>query len=96
MEFDVEYLSHVFNLVVSITIVILAFITAKRLRGSTLYWASTSFLATGLVFAAHAGLEIAGLEEGGVYAVTALVITLLLAFTLVIIDITTQTLGEKV
>ncbi|MEE9594198.1 MAG: hypothetical protein V3V92_02250 [Candidatus Hydrothermarchaeales archaeon] len=95
MEFDVEYLAHVFNLVAGVAIVILASITAKRLRGSTLYWASILFLATGLVFAAHTGVEIAGLD-GGVYAVTALVVTLLLAFTLVIIDITTQTLGEKV
>lgn len=82
------------DLVIGITILILAGITAQRTRGSALYWASALLLVTGLVYVAHAAVEVSGLGEG-LYGVTALIATILLAFTLVMIDITTQMLGVK-
>ncbi|MEE8168336.1 MAG: hypothetical protein V3T58_05645 [Candidatus Hydrothermarchaeales archaeon] len=91
---NIEYLIAGIGLVVGVITVILASITAKKLKGGTLYWSSLLLLVTGLVFVVHAGIEVAGLGRE-LYAVTSLVATLLLGFTLVIIDITTQKLGDE-
>ncbi|SNQ58983.1 hypothetical protein [Candidatus Methanoperedens nitratireducens] len=85
------------DLVVGIVIVflyvkILGSLTRKQLKGSTMYWASTLLFLTAFIYVIHAGVEVAGLGEG-LYAVTGLVATILLGFTLVVIDIITQMLG---
>lgn len=94
MALDVGYVIAGIDLVVGLVILVLASITAKRLKGSTLYWTAALFLITGILFVVHAFVEVAGLGEG-LYSVTALVATLLLAFTMVIIDITISMLGVK-
>jgi hypothetical protein len=94
MEFDVGYVIAGIDLVVGLVILYLASITAHRLKGSTLYWTAVLFLITGVLFVVHAAVELAGLGEG-LYGVTALVATLMLAFTMVIIDITISMLGVK-
>lgn len=94
MTLDVGYVVAGIDLLVGIIIVILASTAAVRLKGSTLFWSSALLLGTGILFVAHAGVEVFGLGEE-LYVVTALVATLLLAFTMVIIDITTKMLIVK-
>jgi hypothetical protein len=73
-------------------VVILAGISRSRLGGGVLSWTAALFLVCGVFYVVHAGVEVAGLGEE-LYAITALVATLLLAFCMVIIDITTKMLG---
>lgn len=97
MELNVGTVIAGIDLVVGIVIVflyvkILGSLTRKQLKGSTMYWASTLLFLTAFIYVIHAGVEVAGLGEG-LYAVTGLVATILLGFTLVVIDIITQMLG---
>ena len=89
---DIGYLIAFIDLVVGVVILYLGGVAARRLRGSTFYWSSVLYLLTGAFFVVHAGVELAGLGEG-LYAVTALVATLFLFFTMVIVDITVGLLG---
>lgn len=99
VNFDVGIITTWIVLVVGIVIVILYLkilggLTTKQLKGSTFYWASTMLFLTALTFVLHAGVEVAGMGEE-FYAVTGLIATLFLGFTLVILDIITQMLGVK-
>jgi len=94
MNFDIGYIIAGVDLFVGIIILILLSITTQRLKGSTLFWTSLLFLITGIIYVVHALVEVGGYGEG-LYAVTGLIATLLLAFTMVIIDITTRLLGVK-
>jgi hypothetical protein len=62
----------------------------KKFKGGNLFWVSLLFLGTGFAYVVHAASEVLGLGRV-MYAATGFVVTLFLAFTLVIIDITTQT-----
>jgi hypothetical protein len=82
------------DLIIGISIMILAGISAKRLKGGTLYWSAAFFFLTGVIFVVRAAIEV--LELGSLlYAITGLLMTVILAFTMVIIDITTKMLGVK-
>ena len=94
MNFDIGYIIGTVDLIVGIIILILLSITTQRLKGSTLFWTSVLFLITAIIYVVHALVELSGLGEG-LYAVTGLIATLMLAFTMVIIDITTKLLGVK-
>ncbi len=94
MEFEIGYVIAGIDLVIGIAIFILAGISAKRLKGGTLYWSAAFFFLTGIIFVIRAAIEV--LELGDLlYATSALLMTLLLAFTMVMIDITTRMLGVK-
>jgi hypothetical protein len=94
MVFEIGYVIAGIDLVIGIAIFILAGISAKRLQGGTLYWSAAFFFLTGVIFVIRAAIEV--LELGDLlYAASALLMTLLLAFTMVIVDITTKTLGVK-
>ncbi len=89
---SVGYLIALIDLVVGVIVVYLGVVSARGLRGSTLFWSSVFYLATGAFFVIHAGVEVAGLGEE-LYAVTALVATIFLMSTMVIVDITIGLLG---
>lgn len=91
---DIGYIISGVNLIVGVFILIMTLVIAHRLKGSILQWCAWLFLVTGLLFATHAWIGVTGLSED-LYALTALIATILLGFTLVIIDITTKVLGVK-
>lgn len=82
------------DLFVCICILIMTLVIAHRLKGSVLQWSIWFFLITGMLYAAHAWIEITHLSEE-LYGLTALIAILMLGFTLIIIDITTRILGVK-
>jgi hypothetical protein len=87
MEFQISYVIAGIDLVIGIAILILASISAKRLKGGILFWSAEFFFLTGLIFVIRAAIEVLELGDE-LYAISALLITLLLAVTMVIIDIT--------
>jgi hypothetical protein len=99
VAFDIGPIIIGINFIVGLVILALASIAAKRLAGSTLFWVSLLFLITGALFVTHASVEFftIGGEEGfeALYGITALVATIVLAFSLIIIDITTKMLGVR-
>ncbi|MCX9011644.1 MAG: hypothetical protein OIN66_11055 [Candidatus Methanoperedens sp.] len=94
MELEIGFVIAGIDLVIGLAIFILAGVSAKRLKGGTLYWSAAFFFLTGVIFVIRAAIEV--LELGSLlYAISALLMTLLLAFTMVIIDITTKMLGVR-
>ena len=91
---DIGYVIATIDLLVGIVVLYLASVSARRLKGSALYWSSVLFMLTGVFYVVHAGVEIFGFGEE-LYAVTALVATLFLFFTMIIVDITTSLLGAR-
>lgn len=91
---EVGYIIAGVDLVIGIIVVILSIISTSRLKGGILAWVSRAFMILALLFVTHAGVEIFGFGEE-LYAISALVATLMLAFCMVIIDIATQGAGAK-
>lgn len=91
---DVGYVIAALDFAVAILVVALMTVSARRLRGGTLAWVSYAVLVAGVLYAVHAGVEILGLGED-LYAVTALVATLVLSFAVVIVNITLTILGVR-
>ena len=91
---DIGYLIAGLDLVIGIVVVILSIISTVRLKGGLLAWVSKAFMILALLFVTHAGIEIFGFGKE-LYAISALVATLVLAFCMVIIDIATEQLGVK-
>lgn len=89
---DIGYIIAFVDLMVGVAVLYLGTVAARRLTGSTLFWSALLFLLTGVFFVVHAGVEVAGFGEE-LYALTALVATLFLLFTMVVIDITVGLLG---
>jgi hypothetical protein len=94
MAIEIGFVIAGIDLVIGIAIFLLAGISAKRLKGGTLYWSAAFFFLTGMLFVIRAGIEVFELGDL-LYAISALIMTLLLAFTIVIIEITTKNLGVK-
>ncbi len=94
MKFDIGFVIVVINLVIGIVIAILSIKSARFLQGGILSWVARAFLVTGILYAVHAGIEVLGLGEE-LYAVSALVATLLFGFSLIIIGIVAKLLGTK-
>lgn len=92
MAIEIGYIIAGIDLLVGLFILGLMALVAKRLRGGVLFYLSACFVATGLLFVLHAGIEVAGLGEE-LYAVSALVATVVLFFTVVIADLTHRMLG---
>ena len=92
MELNVGYIVASIDLVIGVMVVVLSSISSRRLKGGTLAWLSKIFMVCGIFYVIHAGVEVLGLGED-LYAVSALVATLLLGFCMVILDITTKMLG---
>jgi hypothetical protein len=82
------------NVLIGLGIVFGANLTAKRLRGSTMFWVAAVFLFTGLTVVAHGLAEILNLGAG-TSAVSSYVATILLFFAVVIVDLSTKVLGVK-
>jgi hypothetical protein len=74
--------------------VLLALLTASRLRGSTMFWAAAVFVFTGLTAVAHAGAEVVGFGAA-TSAVSSYVAAILLFFAVVVLDISTRLFGVK-
>lgn len=89
---EIGYIIAIIDLLVGAVVLYFGTVAARRLRGSTLFWSALLFLLTGVFFVVHAGVEVAGFGEE-MYAVTALVATLFLLFTMVVVDITIGLLG---
>ncbi len=82
------------DLIVGVMVIILGTMAYQNLKGGVLAWAPLFLTVTGIVYVVHAGTEVLGYGEG-LYAVTGLVATLVLAFTMIIFGITLKLLGVK-
>jgi len=82
----------IIDLAVGLFILILLGLVAKKLKGSMLFFLAFCFFLTAILYVAHAMIEVAGLGEG-LYAVSALVATVVLFFTVLIADMTNRMLG---
>ncbi len=91
---DVGLVIAAIDLVVGVVVAALTVITARRLRGGTLAWVAYALFTAGILFVTHAAVEVLGFGEE-LYAVTALVATLVLAFAVVIVSITLSVLGVR-
>ncbi|MBI4312051.1 MAG: hypothetical protein HY681_09750 [Chloroflexi bacterium] len=91
---DVGLVIAAIDLVVGVVVAALTLVAARRLRGGTLAWVAYALFAAGLLFVAHAAVEVLGFGEE-LYAETALVATLVLAFAVVIVNITLSVLGVR-
>ncbi len=92
MELDVGPIIAGIDLGVGIFVVILSAISLRRLQGGVLAWVAGALLATAVLYVGHAGVETFGFGEE-LYAETALIATLLLGFSLAVVDLTLRKLG---
>jgi len=85
------------NLLIGVVIVLLSISVLKKTKGSVIYWAALLYMFTAIMFVVHALVEVVfGYSDMSLYAVTALIATIMLAFTMIIIDISTRMLGVKI
>lgn len=91
---DLSYIVTIVALLVGCAIVGFGAMAYKRLRGGVLSWAALFITLTGIVYVLHVSVEVFGLGFE-LYAVTSLIVTIFLAFTFVILDITLDLLGVK-
>ena len=87
----------IINLIIGIIIVLLSISVLKKTKGSVIYWVALLYMFTAIMFVVHALVEVVfGYNDFALYAVTALIATIMLAFTMIIIDISTRMLGVKI
>lgn len=84
----------VLNLMIAVVILTLSTIAATRLRGSPMYWTAISFIFTGIILVIHTAIEVFKFSEE-MYALTALLSIIFLAFSVITIGITTNVAGVK-
>lgn len=58
MAIEIGFVIAGIDLVIGIAIFVLAGISAKRLKGGTLYWSSAFFFLTGVIFVIRAAIEV--------------------------------------
>ena len=80
------------DLLVGIAIVVMGGIAMNRLRGGTLFWVAGLLFVTGIMYVGHAGIEVFGVGDA-FYAESATIVTMLLAFTMIVIHITIDVQG---
>lgn len=91
---EVGHVVAIIDLIVGVVVIVLGFMAYQGLKGGVLAWAPLFLTITGIVYVVHAGVEVFGYGEA-LYAVTGMVATLVLAFTLIIFGITLKLLGVK-
>ncbi|MFQ5900838.1 MAG: hypothetical protein ACE5IH_04710 [Thermodesulfobacteriota bacterium] len=91
---DIGHVVAFIDLVVGIFVLGFGISAFNRLRGGTLSWAALFLSISGFSYVVHAASEVFGFGQE-LYSVTALLVILILGFTLIIFDMTLKLLGVK-
>lgn len=92
MGFTIEKIVIFINFLSWATTIFFSLRAALALRGGSLFWVAALFCATGAMYLCHSAVEVFELSDD-YKAVAALIATITVAFSLVIIDITNKMLG---
>ena len=91
---EVGHVVAIVDLIVGVLVVIFGSMAYRNMKGGVLAWAPLFLTVTGVVYVIHAATEVF-MHNEGLYAVTGLVATLALGFTVIIFGITLKLLGVR-
>ena len=94
MALDLGNIIGSINLLAALLILFFGIKAVKKFKKAEMVWATYLLLISGILFVVHAAIEIGGLGEG-LYAVSGLVLTLIMGFTIVLFDINVRSILEK-